>query len=149
MSFVVCCEIPAEAGPWRVPKVHNCWQSSRTSQPCHSMPSGMGLRCLLGTHIKVRIVYFLFFQTGFIAFALTFFLGIVFSALTNLCRPSVTSSHGKWVVGSMAEIDECYDVDPLLFHPIVRSLCCCVNQMQRLQTKTATEEEDLAQILTK
>ena len=90
-----------------------------------------------------------FSPTGFIAFSLTFFLGIIFSSLANLCRPSVTSSQGKWVVGSNVEAEECYEVDPLLFHPIVRSLCCCVNQMRRLETKTATEEEDLAHILTK
>jgi hypothetical protein len=78
---------------------------------------------------------------GFLAFFLTFFLSLIFSAIANLFRPS-RGSDGKYGGGWSR-------VDPLLFHPIVRSLCCCVDQIHGLETKTATEEEDLAQILTK
>ena len=80
--------------------------------------------------------------TGFIAFILTFSFGILFSALANLCKSRDTN----WVGGGSSKEDR---VDPLLFHPIVRSLCCCVDQIHGMDTKTATEEEDLAQILTK
>ena len=86
------------------------------------------------------LVFFL--PTGFIAFILTFTFGILFSALANLCKSRDTN----WVGGGSSKEDR---VDPLLFHPIVRSLCCCVDQIHGMDTKTATEEEDLAQILTK
>ena len=69
---------------------------------------------------------------------MTFSLGLFFSALTNIFRPSDGKFGGAWST-----------VDPLLFHPIVRSLCCCVDQVHGFETKTATEEEDLAQIITR
>ncbi len=83
--------------------------------------------CLVCHFVKQLLMTLSFI--GVAAFLITLLLGLTFSMMT---------------IG-----DGPFPIDPLLFHPIVRSLCCCQNFLESAETRDGKNGEDVAKMLNK